>query len=208
MSKGYDGMRHKGYIEKYLGGVSEIVKNISQTDISKVIDVFFECWKWGNTIYLIGNGGSASSATHFSCDLNKMTACDGRKRLRAISLVDNVALLTALVNDNGWEKVYTEQLMNHFRAGDVLCALSVHGGTGSDLAGSWSQNLLAAMIYAKEHGGKTVGIAGFDGGAFKRLADHCIVIPYNTTPHVESFHVTIHHLICFRLKEMIEKDEG
>ena len=196
------------YIASYLDGVAEIARSISQAEIAAVVDLFFECWKNGRTIFLIGNGGSAGTASHFACDLNKVTAVEGRKRLKAMSLVDNVPLLTALINDNGWEHLFTEQLMNFFQPGDVVCAFSVHGGTGSDQAGLWSQNLLRAMDYAKRHGGKAVGIAGFDGGAFRRVADPCIVIPYHTTPHVESFHVVLHHLIAFRLREMIEAHEG
>lgn len=196
------------YISKYLDGIKKISDEISRDDISKVINCFFGCWKNGNTIFLIGNGGSAGTASHFACDLNKVTAVEGKKRLKAVSLVDNAPLVTALVNDNGWEHIYTEQLKNFFSPGDVVCAFSVHGGSGSDQAGLWSQNLLAAFRYAKEHGGKTVGIAGFDGGAFKKYADYSIVVPFDTTPHVESFHVVLHHLIAFRLLEMISKDAG
>ncbi len=194
------------YIGKYFEGIKQIADKISRSDIAGVIDCFFDCWKNGRTIFLIGNGGSAGTASHFACDLNKVTACEGKKRLKAVSLVDNAPLLTALVNDNGWEHLYTEQLKNFFSPGDVVCAFSVHGGSGSDQAGLWSQNLLAAFKYAKEHGGKTIGFAGFDGGAFKKYADYCIVVPYETTPHVESFHVVLHHLIAFRLREMIEHD--
>ncbi len=87
--------------------------------------------------------------------------------------------------------------------GDVIICFSVHGGSGRDKAGAWSQNLLKAMDYVKKNGGKTIGFAGFDGGAMKELADVCIVVPFNATPHVEAFHVVLQHLIAFRLKEKI-----
>ena len=79
----------------------------------------------------------------------------------------------------------------------------IHGGAGRDKAGLWSQNLLAALQFAGENGGVTIGLAGFDGGAMKELCDHCIVVPYDTTPHVESYHVAIHHLIAFCLAAKI-----
>jgi D-sedoheptulose 7-phosphate isomerase len=81
----------------------------------------------------------------------------------------------------------------------------VHGGAGKDKAGLWSQNLLKAMKYAKEKGGKTIGIAGFDGGPMKEIADVCIIVPANSTPQVESFHLALAHLISNCLKEKIAK---
>ena len=103
-------------------------------------------------------------------------------------MVDNIPLVSALTNDNGWNEVYSDQLRNFFRKGDVLVAISVHGGSGSDKAGLWSQNLLKAVKYAKDNGGKVVGLAGFDGGELCKAADACIVVPANSTPQVEGMH--------------------
>jgi len=111
--------------------------------------------------------------------------------------------VSALTNDDGWDNVYVEQMKNFFETGDVALALSVHGGSGKDKAGLWSQNLLKALQYAQSRGGKALGFSGFDGGAMKEMADVCVVVPYNTTPHVESFHVVLHHLVTFRLAERI-----
>lgn len=113
--------------------------------------------------------------------------------------------MLALANDEGFDNLYYEQLKTKFQKGDVLICISVHGGSGRDKAGLWSQNLLKAMNYAKENGGKTIGLSGFDGGAMKELADVCIVVPINSTPHVESFHLVLEHLIISRLKEKIEE---
>ena len=82
-------------------------------------------------------------------------------------------------------------------------AISVHGGSGADVAAPWSQNLLKAAKFMKENGGKVVGLAGFDGGALKQIADACIVVPINSTPQVEGFHSVLSHLICARLRELI-----
>src|SRR5207249_11959902 len=132
-----------------------------------------------------------------ACDLSKATIVAGKPRLKAFALVDNIPLVSALTNDDGWDSVYLEQLRSCFRPGDAVIGISVHGGSGRDKAGAWSQNLLRAVEFAKRHGGVTIGLAGFDGGAMKELCDHCIVVPYDTTPHVESYHVAVHHLIAF-----------
>ena len=132
-------------------------------------------------------------------------AASGKRGFKAECLNDNIPLMLALVNDEGFDNLYYEQLKTKFQKGDVLICISVHGGAGRDKAGLWSQNLLKAMNYAKENGGKTIGLSGFDGGAMKELADVCIVVPINSTPHVESFHLVLEHLIISRLKEKIEE---
>lgn len=200
-------MLNADYITSYLDGIEEITKKISMNDIDRAINLIFETWKRGNKVFLIGNGGSASTATHFACDLSKVTSYPGKKRLRAISLVDNIPLVSALTNDEGWDNLYIEQLKSLYDPGDILLAISVHGGKGKDKAGIWSQNLLKALMFVKENGGHTIGFSGFDGGALKEMADVCIVVPYNTTPHVESFHVVLHHLVTFCLADKIRTYE-
>ena len=196
-------MHNQHYTDRFLEGVRHVAETIDRKTIDRVIELLFSAWQRGNTVFTCGNGGSAGTATHFAADLFKCTVVAGQPRLRVISLVDNIPLVSALVNDEGWENVYVEQLKTLFRPGDVVLGISVHGGSGRDKAGLWSQNLLRAMQYARDHGGYAVGFSGFDGGAMKELADVCVVVPYNTTPHVESFHVVLHHLVTFCLAEKI-----
>ena len=198
-------MENEKQIEQYLNEIKDICNNISKEDIDKAIELLFDAWINGKNVFFCGNGGSAGTANHFMCDLFKVTIVEGKKRFKAHCLNDNVPLMTALINDEGWDNLYTEQLKNLFEKGDVLICLSVHGGAGQDKAGAWSQNLLKAMNYVKKNGGKTIGFAGFDGGAMKEIADVSIVVPFNATPHVEAFHVVLQHLIAFRLKEKIMK---
>lgn len=87
--------------------------------------------------------------------------------------------------------------------GDIFIAISVHGGSGADEAGPWSQNLQVAAKFVKDNGGKVVGLAGFDGGVLKQIANACVVVPINSTPHVEGFHLVLTHLICARLRGII-----
>jgi len=194
---------------EYLEEVSQIAKNLDRRSIDAAIDILHQAWKDDAQVFTIGNGGSASTATHLACDLNKWVSdtAQGRK-FRAFSLVDNVPLVSALTNDNGWGDVYLEQLRNFFRRGDVVVAISVHGGSGSDRAGPWSQNLLRAVRYAKENGGKVVGLAGFDGGVLKTASDACIVVPADSTPHVEGMHLVITHLMCEQLRERLAGRNG
>ena len=120
-----------------------------------------------------------------------------------MALNDNVPLVSALTNDNGFENIYTEQLKPWLETDDVLIALSVHGGKGKDKAGAWSQNLIKAITFAKTRGAKTIGVTGFDGGLMKDLVDVWINTPSNETFEVEPMHVIVHHLLCEMLKKKI-----
>lgn len=196
-------MKNEKQIEQYFDEIKDICDKISREDIDRVIELLFDAWKNGNQVFFCGNGGSAGTATHFMCDLFKVTIVKDKKRFRAYCLNDNIPLMTALINDDGFENLFYEQLKNLYRKGDVIICFSVHGGSGQDKAGPWSQNLLKAMDFVKKSGGKTIGFSGFDGGAMKDMADVCIVVPFSATPHVEAFHVVLQHLIAFRLKEKI-----
>jgi D-sedoheptulose 7-phosphate isomerase len=200
-------MKNKEFIQNYLFDVTTVANVISVGDLDKIIEILFEVWENGNQVFTCGNGGSASTATHFCCDLAKTTAVDGKKRFKALCLNDNIPLMSALINDNGFDNIFYEQLVNLFHKGDVLICISVHGCTGRDKAGVWSQNLIKAMKYVQDNGGKTIGLSGFDGGLMKEIADACVVVPINSTPHVESFHVVLEHLICSCLKKKMEEKE-
>ncbi len=188
---------------EYLSEVSQIAAGIDRGSIDRAIGILYEAWKEDRQVFVAGNGGSASTSTHFACDLNKWVSDEAERKFRAFALVDNIPLMSALTNDNGWGEVYVEQLRNFFRKGDVLVAISVHGGSGSDKAGPWSQNLLKAVKYVKDNGGKVVGLSGFDGGVLKTAADACIVIPANSTPHVEGMHLVLTHLMAEQLRALI-----
>ena len=198
-------MDNKDFIQNYLSETRRVTEAISVDDIDRAIELLFEAWETGNQVFICGNGGSASTAAHFACDLAKATIVDGKKRFAAHCLNDNAPLVSALTNDEGFDNLFSEQLRNYARDGDVLICISVHGGAGKDKAQLWSQNLLKAMKYIKERGGKTIGFSGFDGGPMKEIADACIVVPINSTPQVESFHLALEHLICSCLRQKIEE---
>ncbi len=201
-------MNNLNFIDKYLIETKEIIEGINKEEINKLINVLFEAWKNKKNVYTMGNGGSASTASHFAADLAKTVSygssdkeiTEEKRGFRAFCLNDNPALKTAWINDSGWENVYAGQLNSLLEEGDVILILSVHGGSG------WSGNIIHAMNLAKKRNAKIVGLAGFDGGKMKEMADACIVVPKDSTPHTEGFHGVLQHLIVFRLKELIEED--
>jgi D-sedoheptulose 7-phosphate isomerase len=196
------------FVDRYLIETAEVAARTSREDLTRVIDVLFDAYLADRSIFTCGNGGSAANASHLACDLAKFTWADGKRRVRASSLCDNAALISALTNDVGFGRIFVEQLRASFGPGDVLVCLSVHGGAGSDQAGPWSQNLVAAASFAKEVGGKVVALVGYDGGALRGLADASVIVPRTaggdtSTPHVEGFHEVYHHLICERLRQLV-----
>jgi D-sedoheptulose 7-phosphate isomerase len=197
-------------IDRYLAQMERISREIVRPDLARAVEILFEAWAGGRTVFVMGNGGSASTATHLACDLAKYTIVDDRPRLRAMSLVDNVPLVSAWTNDHGFGSVFVEQLRPWLQRGDVLIGISVHGGAGSGEAGPWSQNLVQAMALARDRGARTIGLSGFSGGALREMADVCIVIPIAEeplgTPLVESWHIAVHHLLCFTLRRRIQDD--
>lgn len=196
-------MDNKAAVDQYLQESERVIRRVSREDLEGVIELLYEAWRDERQVFVAGNGGSASTATHFASDLAKFASEKGEKRFRAVALTDNVPLVSALTNDLGWENVYVEQLKNLMGDGDVFVAISVHGGSGANRAGAWSQNLLKASKFVKDNGGKVVGLVGFDGDILKVMADACIIVPINSTPHVEGVHVVLTHLICARLRELI-----
>lgn len=186
---------------------------IDSPEYKKILDILLTCYKINGTVFTMGCGGSASTATHFAADLSKTTMSEHKNGFKAISLVDNIPLVSAWTNDKGWDSIFAGQLEQWITQNDVLVGFSVHGGTKQgDEAGPWSQNLVAAMKLAKERKAKIIGFSGFDGGALKEMADGCIVIPTQSeiygTPLVEAIHSVIHHQLIFDLKERIKGTNG
>jgi len=197
-------------IDDYLETLQEVTRSLPRRQIQQAIDILYDCWHQGGTVFTMGNGGSASTATHFACDLAKSTIVPGRRRLKTMALVDNIPLVSAWSNDSGFGSIFAEQLEPWLSEGDVLIGLSVHGGSGVGDAGPWSQNLSRAIGLAQERGARVIGFSGFDGGALKEMADLCLVIPVDeeplATPLVESYHVLLHHLICTALRLRIAEN--
>jgi len=158
--------------------------------INQIAEVLMNANESGRTVYLFGNGGSASLASHFACDLGKGTAyCNGGKRFRVLALTDNVPTMTAWANDSSYEDVFSEQLRNFVQPQDVAVAISCSGN---------SKNVLNALLVAREAGATTIGVTGFEGGEMKSLCDICVVVPSENMQIIEDLHLSMAHSI-FRI---------
>ncbi len=200
----------RAYAKSFLGYSSLIATMLESRadEIAAAMEILFTAWQKRSPVFIVGNGGSASTASHLAADLVKtVVANPGEAGLKATALVDNIPLVSALTNDWKWDRVYDAQLATFWEPGGVVIAISVNGGVGQDKAGVYSQNLVRALTYARNNGGRTIGLVGekHQGGAFKDICDVCLIVPASDTPQVESFHVLLCHLITFGLKEKIRE---
>jgi D-sedoheptulose 7-phosphate isomerase len=152
---------------RYLDEFQRLLAGLDVAAVVRVVERLREARDRGSTIYVGGNGGSAATATHLVNDLGKATKRSGQRALRVMCLSDNVSWLTALANDEGYERVFTGQLENFAGEGDVLIVISASGN---------SRNLIEAVDYARAHGLVTIGLLGFDGGMLKDRVDDCVWI--------------------------------
>jgi len=179
----------------YFEDLRRVVIGISHDGLNRIADTLVKAYESGRMVYLFGNGGSASLASHLACDLGKGTAsCNGGKRFRVLALTDNLPTLTAWANDSSYEDVFSEQLRNFVQPHDVAFAVS---GSGN------SKNVLKALYLAREVGATTVGISGFRGGEMKALCDICVVVPSDNMQIIEDMHLAMAHaifrIVCSRM---------
>ena len=157
----------KQYSKSYLEYLKEIFDKVDLLEIKLFIEILLEARESGVTIFFMGNGGSAATASHFANDLAFGTN-DYEKPFKVMSITDNVPVLTALGNDYGYDEIFIRQLKVYGRKGDVLVGISASGN---------SQNLISAFEYATTVGIKTVALTAFDGGKMRKIANQCVHIP-------------------------------
>lgn len=188
----------KGYCSGYISYLYDLLDNISIEDVEKIIYLFLKAKEQGKKIFFVGNGGSAATSSHFTEDLSMGTYSEGQKPFKAISLTDNVAYITALGNDEGYEKSFLGQLRTLFDPGDIVLGISASGN---------SPNVLEALNYANENNGTTIGFVGFDGGKMKNICDYVVHIDTRKGEYgsVEDIHLVLVHLICTYLKYKLKK---
>ena len=155
-------------IRNYLSEVSATLGKLSVEEIVQVVEIIERARGKGKRVYIFGNGGSASTASHFASDLSKGAICQGKPRIRAFALTDNVPLLSAWANDTSYENIFAEQLENFIERGDIAIGIS---GSGN------SQNVLNGVKVAKSKGATTIGFIGFDGGKLKDLVNLAVIVP-------------------------------
>ncbi len=181
-------------ISHYLDEAGALLMSVPQVPIQDIVDAILIAHQYGRAVYVLGNGGSASTATHFACDLQKWTAVVGKARLKAMALTDNMALLSAWASDAGYDCVFEEQLRTLLNPGDVVIAIS---GSGEP------RNVVAAIEFAGTHGAVTAGLVGSDGGQLMGLTDHCVVVPGQRSDQIENVHMLLCHLIADMVRSAI-----
>ena len=162
-----------------------------EKQIKKIINILIKKRDTGKTIFTIGNGGSASTASHFVSDLLKTSIIKKTKRFKAISLVDNLPVISAWANDVSYADIFVEQLKNFVSKGDVIIAFS---GSGR------SENVVRAIKYGKKQGAFCIGITGMSGGQLRKICNMSITVPSNDMLSIESIHLLLCHCIVSSIR--------
>ena len=183
------------YSKSYIDYLSTVLNNISLKDIEKFVEVLLEARERESSIFFIGNGGSAATASHFANDIAIGTRTY-EKPFRAISLCDNQAVITAIANDDGYKKIFSQQLQVLLKKQDVVVAISASGN---------SPNLLDAINTAKKMNSVTVGISAFDGGKMKEMVDISVHVPTEKGEYgpAEDAHMVLDHLVSNYLMRLV-----
>ena len=200
-----NGTNFRNFSKEYSNYLKFLLDNLDHNSLNKCVIELEKARENNNTIFIIGNGGSASTASHVGNDFGlaviKKTKKPNFKSYRVLALTDNVSVITAIGNDSGYENIFLDQLKVHYRDGDKLIVISASGN---------SPNLINASEWFKEQGGKVIGWLGFDGGKLKNIVDLPIVI---NTPHgeyapVEDLHLIVNHIIVTWMQFNVLNEES
>ncbi|HEX6799856.1 MAG TPA: SIS domain-containing protein [Ktedonobacterales bacterium] len=178
-------------IALYWGELGDMVAAMPMAAAARVAELLLGCHRRGGTVFALGNGGSAATASHFACDLAKGTRAEGVPAFRVVPLTDNMPLMTAWANDTSYERVFAEQLAALVRPGDVVVLISASGN---------SPNVLAAARVARDSGAVAIGWTGATGGKLARLCDLAIRVPSPSIEQVEDAHMMLAHSLCVALR--------
>jgi D-sedoheptulose 7-phosphate isomerase len=175
---------------EYIKDIKKILDTFPHEQFERMIDAFLKAYKDGKHIFVMGNGGSASTASHWVCDINKGCCFNQSKKFKMMSLTDNISTMLAYANDLSYEDVFVEQLKNFFAQGDVVVGISASGN---------SLNVLKAIDYAKVHGGITVGLCGYSGGNLYKMVDIPLLVKVDDMQKVEDVHMIVVHMTMQRI---------
>ena len=188
-------------IDEFLTETRGLLDQLDRSAIAQAKDILLACYGRRGRVYTAGNGGSASTAQHFACDLAKFVVPEGQPPFDVRCLTDNISLYTAWANDAERDDVFANQLRGLLRDDDVLILISVHGGSG------YSQDLVHAMRHAHEVGAHTISLVGFDGGILGRESTCTLLVPVASTPQTEAIHLVIEHLLMFLIKKHLAGEQ-
>ena len=179
------------FVKSYVDQLNEVLNALPSEKFLEINKTLLEARETGKQIFVIGNGGSAAAASHMVCDFNKNTREAGKKRMRAICLNDNTPSVLAYANDEGYDIIFSEQLLSLGQSGDILIAIS---GSGN------SANIIKAIETARQMNIKVIGLTGFKGGKMKELTDICLVVPSGSMEMIEDVHLIINHILAGLLR--------
>ncbi len=186
-------MNYSNKIIEYLNREIDVLQHIDVKQISDVMNVLENTRINGNRVFICGNGGSAATASHFTCDFNKGISYEQAVKYNFECLNDNIPMLMAIANDISYDDVFSEPLKNKMRKEDVLFTISASGN---------SKNVINAAKYAKSIGAKTIGLIGFDGGELKELLDYYIHVNIYNMQIVEDIHMVMDHVMMYVLSHV------
>ena len=186
------------FVNTYLDEELSTIKKLNRDDILSVIKLLDSCLMEERHIYVMGNGGSSSTASHITNDFGKALFRKTDKRFKIICLSDNTSMLTAIANDVGYEEIYRYQLRNSLKKDDIVIAIS---GSGN------SKNIINAVKYAKDKGATVIGFTGYDGGMLKKLADISLDTNINNMQITEDIHLIFEHLMISAFYDEYEMEE-
>jgi D-sedoheptulose 7-phosphate isomerase len=186
-------------IAAFLEETQQLLGQLDSAAIAMAKQILVDGYHRRARIYLMGNGGSASTAQHFACDLAKYVIPEGRRPFDVRCLTDNPPLYTAWANDAAREEVFVNLMRGLLTPDDIVLAISVHGGSG------FSTDLVHGVRYAKNIGARTIALVGFDGGILHRECTCSILVPVQSTPQTEAIHVVVQHLLMQIIKEDLGK---
>lgn len=179
-------------IRNYIEMEKKVLDSLSAKDISKVMNILENARLKGKRIFICGNGGSASTASHFECDFNKGISYDQKVKYDFECLSDNAPMMMAIANDIGYDDIFVVSLKNKLKNGDIVIGIS---GSGN------SENVVRALQYGNEAGAETIALVGYDGGRLKEIAKHYIHVNVNNMQIVEDIHLVLNHMMMFILSE-------
>ena len=182
-------------IDVFLAETARLLDRLDRGAIDAARRLLLECHDRRGRVYTAGNGGSASTAQHFACDLAKYVVPDGGRPFDVRCLTDNVALYTAWANDADRSDVFANQLHGLLQPSDLLVLISVHGGKG------YSADLVRALQYSREVGATSISLVGYDGGLLHTESTCSILVPVESTPQTEAIHLVVEHLLMALLRE-------
>lgn len=175
---------------EYIDELKEVLDNFPHGQFVQIVDAFLEAYDNEKQIFVMGNGGSASTASHLACDINKGVCSGLEKRFKVICLNDNIPTLLAYANDLSYEDVFLEQLKNYFQPGDVVVGISASGN---------SENVLKAITYAARNRGKIIGLCGFQGGELAKIVDIPLIVRSDDMQKVEDVHMVVVHMLMQKI---------